>query len=130
MTAEIVRIVGFGLAAALLLQFLRRDRPEMALILSLAAGAVLFLSLLPYLGQVLTLLDTITVKAHVRVAFFDTVLKILGVAYLAEFGAEVARDAGEGTLAQRMELAAKILILLLALPIVNAILTLVLRLVP
>src|SRR5579875_1140638 len=99
MGVEILRVVGFGVAAAALLVLLRRERPEMALVLSLAAGALLLLFVLPLLGQVTTLLEAMTTKAHVRLLFFDSVLKIVGVAYLAEFGAQVARDAGEGALA-------------------------------
>lgn len=130
MAYEILRLVGFAIAATTLLVLLRRERPEMALILSLAVGAFILLAILPAIGQVVTLLDTLTMKAHVRLIFFDTVLKILGIAYLAEFGAQVARDAGETAVASKIELAAKVLILVLALPIVNAILDLILRLLP
>jgi stage III sporulation protein AD len=130
MGQEVLRVVGFGVASALLLVLVRRERPEMALILSLGAGVLLLLIILPLLGQVTTLIETLTSRAHVRLLFFDSVLKIIGIAYLAEFGAQIARDAGEGAVAGRIELAAKVMILLLALPIVNAILDLVLRLLP
>jgi stage III sporulation protein AD len=59
-----------------------------------------------------------------------TVLKIMGIAYIAEFGAQVCRDAGEGSTATKIEFAAKILVMVLALPIIVAILESVLRLLP
>jgi len=58
------------------------------------------------------------------------ILKVIGIAYIAEFGAQVCRDAGEGAVAAKVELAGKALVLLLALPIVYAILDFVGRLLP
>jgi stage III sporulation protein AD len=58
------------------------------------------------------------------------VMKVLGIAYLTELAAGICRDTGEQALAQRVELGGKVLILLLAIPVLNAVLALVLRLVP
>ena len=54
----------------------------------------------------------------------------MGIAYIAEFGAQVCKDAGEGSIAAKIELAAKILVVVLALPIIVAILESILRLIP
>ncbi|NLC37881.1 MAG: stage III sporulation protein AD, partial [Clostridia bacterium] len=51
-------------------------------------------------------------------------------AYIAEFGAQVCRDAGETAIASRVEFAAKVLIIVLAIPIVVAILETIIRLLP
>jgi stage III sporulation protein AD len=128
MFADVLKVVGVGVAAAILLSLLRRERPEMAVILSLGAGLALLIYVLPSIGQVTTLLGALSTRAHVRLLYFDNVLRIIGIAYLAEFGAHVARDAGETAIAAKVELAAKVLILVLALPIVSAILDLVLKL--
>lgn len=124
----ILKVVGVGLTAVVLLVMLRRERPEMAVQLSLAAATIILLFLLPQLTTVMRLLETLSLRAHIQLAYLDSVLRIIGIAYLAEFGAQVARDAGEGALAMKIELGGKLLILLVAIPIVSAILQLVLHL--
>lgn len=125
----ILRIVGFGLTAMVLLVLLRKERPELAVILSLAAGVLIFLIILPQLASAIRLLQDLSVRAGVRLEYLDTLLKIIGIAYLAEFAAQVCRDAGESSIGTKIEVAGKVLILLLALPIVSAILDIILRLV-
>jgi len=69
-------------------------------------------------------------SAGINMVYMGTILKIIGIAYIAEFGAQICRDAGEGTIASKIELAAKILIMVLAVPIVVAVLTMLIKLVP
>ncbi|MGB9885872.1 MAG: stage III sporulation protein AD [Moorellales bacterium] len=127
---EAGQIVGLGLIAAVLLVVVRQQRPELALLLSVAAGGVIFLLILSQVGRVTEVLDRLATAARVDRLYLGTLLKIIGVSYLAEFGAQVCRDAGEQAVAARVEMAAKILIVVLALPIVVAVLDTVMRLVP
>ena len=62
--------------------------------------------------------------------FLATILKILGVAYLGEFAAAICQDAGEQAVARKVEFAAKIIIAVLALPIMIAILESLMQLMP
>jgi len=107
---DIIQIVGLGLVATLLVLVLREQRPEMAMMVSLVAGAIILLL--------------------VVVTYLQTLLRIVGLAYLAEFGAQVCRDAGEGNIAARIEFAAKVIILVLAVPIIVAVMESILSLIP
>ncbi len=118
--------MGVALAAVVLINVLRRERPEFAVLVSLAAGAILFLLVLPQLARAIRLIDELAALSQVHVLYIDVVLRIIGIAYLAEFAAQVSRDAGEGALAQKVELGGKVLILVLAVPIVGALVHLVL----
>lgn len=81
---------------------------------------------LPQVIAAMHLIGELTQIANVRVAYIDVVLRIIGIAYLTEFAAQVSRDAGEGALGQKVELGGKALILVLAVPIVGALVHLVL----
>ena len=54
----------------------------------------------------------------------ETLLKIIGIAYIAEFGAQITKDAGQGAIASKIELAGKILILVMAIPILTVVMKL------
>ena len=126
---SIVPIVGFALVATIVLALLRPLRPELAVLLGLVAGALILLAVIPRIAQIVGLLESMAQKGGVSADYLAALLKIVGIAYLTEFGAQAARDAGEGALGSKVELAGKILILVIAIPLVVAVLDLILRLV-
>ncbi len=127
---EIVQIVGFGLIAAILVVLLKNQRPEIAVLLSVTAGVIIFLLVATKIKAVVDVLGDLADHAQVNSFYLATVLKIVGVAYIAEFGAQVCRDAGESAIAAKVEFAAKVLVMVLALPIIVAIMESVIRLIP
>ncbi len=102
----------------------------MAVLLSLAFGVIIFISMLDKLSAIIDIMRELTQKAGINNFFFSTVLKIMGVAYLGEFAAVICQDAGEQAVAKKIEFAAKIIIAVLALPILVAILESLLELMP
>ncbi|MDI3508901.1 MAG: stage sporulation protein [Clostridiales bacterium] len=122
---DIVQIVSIGLVAAILAITLRQQRPEMALIVSIAAGLVIFFMIAGKLSVAIQALNEIMRKAQLNNIYFTTVLKIIGIAYITEFGSQICKDAGEGSIASKIELAGKVLIMILALPIVLAVFDLI-----
>ncbi len=127
---EVLQIVGLGIIVAVFAVMLRQSRPEMALFLGLCFGIVVFLLVLGKMGAVLSVFRDLARRSSVDEVYLVTLLKIIGIAYITEFGAQICRDAGEGAVANKIELAGKILIIVLALPIFVAILEIVLRLLP
>ena len=128
---EIFPITIFALIGVILIVLLRQhQRPEIALILSITVGVLIFIPMVGKLGSILTVLKDLAGKANVNFVYLGTLLKIIGIAYIADFGAQICRDAGEGAVATKVEFAAKILVMLLALPIIIAILELLMRLLP
>ncbi len=126
---EILALVGVALIAGVLLVVLRGlGRPELAMLLSLLTGAVLLLAVLGKVFGVVDLLEALGRRSGVDGGQIGVLLKVIGIAYVADFGTAVLRDAGEAALAQKVELAGKAAILLLAVPLVLAILDTVLRL--
>lgn len=127
---EIARLVGLALITTVFLMFLRQEKPQMAIILSIAFSVVVFLMMAGKLSTIVQVVSDISRKAEVNFFFLSTVLKILGIAYLAEFAAAICRDAGEQAVAQKLEFAAKVLIAVLALPVLVAILESLMQIMP
>ena len=127
---EIWQIVGLALIVTVFCVVLKQIRPEIALQLSILAGASIFIVILSKIKVIVDLLQTLADQANISSYYLLIVLKIVGVAYLAEFGAQICRDAGEGALATKIELAAKVGVIVLAIPIIVAITESLVRLVP
>ncbi len=127
---DILQIVAIGLIATVLVVVIKSQRPELAVLLSVTAGVVIFLMVLGKIGAIMDVIKDLASKAGISMVYLGTILKIVGIAYIAEFGAQICRDAGEGAVAAKIEFAAKILIMVLAVPIVVAVLQALLKLVP
>jgi stage III sporulation protein AD len=127
---EIIQIVAFALIAAFLAVVLRERKPIYAMLIATTAGVIIFLRVATYLGAVLQYLSDMTLQANISLVYLNTLLKIIGIAYIAEFGSQICKDAGEGVIASKVEFAAKLLILVMAMPLLSAVLETILKFVP
>jgi len=127
---EITQLIGLALITTIFLLVLRQEKPVMAILLSLVFGIIVFLSMMGKLASIIDVMGELTRRAGINNFFLATILKIMGVAYLGEFAAVICQDAGEQAVAKKVEFAAKIIIAVLALPILVAILESLLELMP
>jgi stage III sporulation protein AD len=127
---EILQIVSLGIVATILVMLLKKERPEIAILISIIAGILIFISVVSKLAAVLELLKTFTEKANIDMIYINTLFKIIGIAYIAEFGAGLCKDAGEEYIAGKIELAGKIIIAALAFPIITSLLDLIVNIMP
>ncbi|NLK00443.1 MAG: stage III sporulation protein AD [Clostridia bacterium] len=127
---EILQIVGIGVIATLLLIVVKQHKPEISIQLSIAAGVVIFLLMLGRISSIIQILEELSRRAKIDNLYLTTILKIVGISYIGEFGAQICRDAGEGAVGAKVEFAAKILVLVVALPIIAALLETIIRLLP
>jgi len=128
---EIWQVVGLALIVAIFSTVLKEmNRNEFALQLTILAGTIIFVLVLDKIKIIVDLLQSLADQANISSYYLFIVLKIVGVAYLAEFGADICRDAEQKALASKIELAAKIGVIVLAIPIIVAILESIKQLVP
>ena len=79
---------------------------------------------------IMGMVERLAVNANVNTVYVETILKIIGIAYIAEFAAQITKDAGQGAIASKIELGGKILILAMAIPILSVLIETVLQLIP
>ncbi|MBT9157182.1 MAG: hypothetical protein DDT36_00160 [Firmicutes bacterium] len=127
---EIFQFVIVALAVAMAALLLKQLRPELGLVLVVVASVVLLMTLIGRMAVVIELVKELAERADVGSLHLNTLLRIMGVAFVAEFGAGICKDAGENSLALKVELAGKLIILGLSVPLVLVILETLLRLIP
>ncbi len=125
-----IQIVGIGLIATILILIIKEQKPMFAFLLTAFTGIALFLMLIGKISSVIQVLEDLAVKSNINMIFLKTILKIIGIAYIAEFGAQIVRDAGQESIASKIELAGKILIMVMAIPIVSVIIETVVKMIP
>lgn len=117
MKMNIVSIAGIAVCAAVVAAMLRRYHQEYAALLGIAAGIVILLEILSSIAPALRQIRTLLASSGLSTDYAVILLKTLGICFLTQFAADSCRDAGENALACKMELAGKISIVILALPL-------------
>ena len=116
------KITAIALAAALCALVVRQNSREIALVLSLAAGALILGQALDAVEAVRALLDELGERAGLTPAVLDPVMKTVGIGILTRLAAEVCRDAQESGIAAFVETTGAALALYVALPLMRAVL--------
>jgi len=125
----ILLIMAIGFISAILAVFLRDSKmPVLGMMIGLVAGIIIFLQVLPSFVQIFSTITKITDQAGLETDYLVLIFKVVGIAYLGEFAAQLCRDADQGGIAQKIEMGIKIMIMLMALPLFEAILEAVVNL--
>ncbi len=124
MTAGIVQIAAVGVAAAVLGTVLRKNTPELALLLSLAAGVWIMAAAAEGLGAALALMEELAALAGLSEVLLEPVVKVWALSVVTQLTVEICRSVGEGGVAAFVETAGTVLALAAALPLIRAVVSL------
>ncbi|AEF17211.1 MULTISPECIES: stage III sporulation protein AD [Thermoanaerobacterium] len=127
---EIIQIVAIGIICVIILSLFRENFEDVAIIISLSASILIFFIIVPKISNIITVLNTIADKSGINSIYVKTILKIIGVAYIAELGVQISNDADEKNIATKIELAGKIIIIFLSLPIIIALVDTIVSILP
>lgn len=116
---DIAKVIIIALIAVVLIAILKQHRPEFATYASIIAGIIILFFAINEVAPVISMIKNLTEKMGVSSKFFIILLKITGIAYLTEFGSSVCKDSGETAIASKVELAGKILIISISIPIIT-----------
>lgn len=119
---EIIQIGMLGVMGALLAIQFRGGKPEYGIYISIVLSVIIFMSIVGRLELIVEAVRRIAGQIHIKSVYVTTLLKMLGVTYVAEFASAICKDAGYQTIAQQIEIFSKLTILALSMPILLALL--------
>mgnify|MGYP002680046836 CR=1 FL=1 len=119
------QIAAIGLAGTLLSLAVRSYRPEFSVYISIACGIILFMTVIAQFSDILSVVSDVFSRSGYANSYFPVLLKILAIAYLTDLISQVCRDAGENGIASKTEMAGKIFILYVSLPVFTSILSMI-----
>ncbi len=117
----LIRFAGLCLVAAVAAALLRRDTPEMGLLLTAAAVLTGGVLLLGAASELAGLWDELTVLTGLSPAVFTPLVKVTAIALVARVGAAFCTDAGQTALARLMDAAGALCALECAVPLLRAV---------
>lgn len=125
---EIVTIAVIAVVVALLAVLLRGQRPEQALLLVLTAGVGILVLIISRAGPVIETLWDMLKKSGLSSEYVQILFKGLGVCLITQLASDTCKDAGESAMAAKAELAGRVSLLMIGLPLFQKIASLALSL--
>ena len=121
----IVQAAMIGIAGIILIMQVKNGKSEYAIYLTIAISLLLFAGMSGKLDQLSGTIKRIGDVVNIDDIYMRTLMKMLGIVYVSEFASGICKDAGYQTIAGQIEIFAKLTILVLSLPILEALLTVI-----
>lgn len=115
---EIFRIAAIALVTAFCAMILRDIKSELALLVAFAGGIIVILSVVNYFSDIFSVVSDIAKRAGLATSVVTLLFKVIAVGYIAEFSASLIEDIGLSSLADKVTLAGKLIIVGVSLPVV------------
>ena len=124
---DILKIISFILISLFLYLLFKDKRSDLAVLILLVSGVMVFIYSIGQINEIINFLKNIAEKAEIDGLYLGVILKIIGIAYISSFCSEICKDSGASSLASKVELSGKLGILILAIPILMAVLNSILE---
>lgn len=116
----IITMAAAGIAAVLLAVQLKGVKGEYGIYMVMAAGVFIFFYSVGKLAIILETLEKIISAVHMNRVYFHALLKMVGIAYVAEFSSGICKDAGYSAIGTQIEIFGKLSILAVSMPVFMA----------
>ena len=121
----IMQIIGIGMMATILSLTVGQQDVTWRFYIRFATSLIIMFFVISQLSGILQTASQLGERANVTAPYLDIVFKIIGIAYISEFGAGLCKDAGEGAIASKIEFAGKVMILVTSAPVILALMDLI-----
>ena len=116
----ILRICCIALITAVCAFILKNHKSELVPLCLTAGGIIIFLYSFDYLSQSVEFIKSFTQNTGIDNEIVRTVFKILGIGFLVELTASSVKDLGFDGIADKLVLCGKIILFVVAVPILSA----------
>lgn len=120
-----VKIVVIGIVSTILVVILKEHKKEYAILLSIVAGVMLLPLTLSKIEPIISLIQKLSLNIPIDNSYILLILKVIGISYLIEFGKDICIDAGESSIANKIEIAGKVIIVGISIPAITAVLEII-----
>lgn len=119
---EIFGYFALAVTAAFCAVALKKYVPETSAVIAVAASAALLVKILSGISPVITEINELVSVSGVSTGYVPVLMKTIGICFVCQFTADACRDAGQNSLASKTELAARVAVIIISLPLFRDIL--------
>jgi stage III sporulation protein AD len=121
-TTGILQIVGIAVLAVILSLIFKEFKKEYSVLLLVAGGIIITLWGIMQIRPVVDYMRELTDAGNIS-EYFTVILRVLGISFIVQIGADISRDFGESGIASKIEFAGKAVILAIVLPVLRSVIS-------
>ena len=122
---SVMQIGLLGIAGVLMAVQFKSGKSEYGIYISIGLSLLVFFSIVSKLKVILDVVRQIGETIHLNTAYVGMLMKMLGIAYVAEFSSGICKDAGYQTIASQIEIFSKQALLVMGMPVILALLEMI-----
>ncbi len=119
---NIIKVCAFCITAVILIVIVREQNKSIACLISIIASVVIMIYVVSNIDGIFNVLDKLSAISKTESKYLTLILKVSGIVYLVEFCKNLCIDAKESAIGTKLEMAGKVMIVTLTLPILSQIL--------
>lgn len=116
---NVIGVCAIAIIAALLALSIKKTTPDMALVLTLSAGIIIFIAIVSFLPETISKIQRLMDSTGMNSEYAGILFKSLGICFLCQFASDACKDAGQSALASKVELTGKLMIVVMTLPLIE-----------
>lgn len=124
---EIIKIAVIGVIGAILSVTLKNYKKEFSMLIGIGTGIAIVWVLFDNILKIKNLLGEMVAEAGINGEYVGIMVKVIIIAYISEFAVQLCNDAGEKAIGAKVELAGRLIILGVSLPIMESLFNLILN---
>lgn len=126
--SELLKIISIALVTVLAHILIKQTKPEIAILVAIVGSIILIISSINLLTSVINSFYEIFKKTGIETTILTPLIKVIAIGYIAEFGANICVDAGVSSIGDKILFCAKIIILIIIMPMVTSTVNLIMEL--
>lgn len=124
---DITKIAAIAVISTLLIILLKGKNPLFAAITALATTALMAVYTADGLGEIFISFQKLFETGGIEPVYCKSIIKVIGIAYFTEITSALCRDAGESAIAQKLELAGRVAVIIFTMPVVSQLLDVIIE---
>jgi stage III sporulation protein AD len=124
---DITRIAVLAIIGAIFAVLLKENSPVFSMVMSVAITVVIVIFLIPKINEITTSFNSISDNININAVYIKTLVKAVAVSYIAMFSSQLCRDFGQGAIGDKVELAGKVIIMVMTAPLITELISDILR---
>lgn len=118
-------IVSFCITASIICKSIEKNSGEIKVLLAICAVLILLFKISKELLEVISIIENLFEKSDMDHEYLTIIFKGLGICYITQLGCDCCKECGESTIASQLELAGKIAMVIISLPLFRALIAII-----
>ena len=126
--SELLKIISIALVTVLAHILIKQTKPEIAILVAIVGSIILIISSINLLTSVINSFYEIFKKTGIETTILTPLIKVIAIGYIPQFGANICVDAGVSSIGDKILFCAKIIILIIIMPMLTSTVNLIMEL--